>query len=152
MGLLRTLILSSFILLLLFEQPGVANAVLIHNSVTNSDIDTNKPMTPQFNSIFQYQKTHLSAEQYRNTTEGLGRMIENTTNACSSPFAAFFPQAQRACNFYVPFAYLLCQADVVKQSVFECSNPSPSDYIASHGIRNPEANVRYAFENQENHQ
>jgi hypothetical protein len=49
----------------------------------------------------------------------------------------------------MPFVYVVCQADIVKQSIFECSNPSLSDYIVNHGIRNPEANVRYAFENQQ---
>jgi hypothetical protein len=82
-------------ILLLLEQSDVANAAIIHSSFPNSDVDTSKPMAPQFNSIFQYQKTHLSAEQYRNITEGLGRTMENTTNACSSPFASFLPQAQK---------------------------------------------------------
>lgn len=63
--------------------------------------------------------------------------------------ASFLPQAQKVCNFWVPFVYVICQANVIKQSVFECSNPSLSDYISSRGIKNPEANVRYAFENQQ---
>jgi hypothetical protein len=131
------------------EQSNNANAVIMHINITNSDLDTDKPMTPQFNSIFEYQKTHLSAVQYRNFTQGFGRVIENTTNVCSNPIAMMFPQAQKPCNFYMPFVYVVCQADIVKQSIFECSNPSLSDYIVNHGIRNPEANVRYAFENQQ---
>jgi hypothetical protein len=75
--------------------------------------------------------------------------MENATSAYSNTIAMLFAQAQKQCNFYVTFVYVLCQADLAKQSLFECSNPSLNDYITSHGIRNPEANVRYAFENQQ---
>jgi hypothetical protein len=143
------MILTSAVLLLLLEQPGLANAVIIHINLTNSDLDTNKPISLQINSLFQYQKAHLTAEKYRNYTENINRLMENATNACTSPFAMIIPQGIKLCNFYIPFVYVFCQADVVKQSLFECSNPSLSDYIASHGIRNPEANLRYAFENQQ---
>jgi hypothetical protein len=134
--------------LFVLEQPHNADAVIVYNNITNSDIDTDKPIVPQFNSILQYYKAHVSAVQYKNYAQRLGQTIENATNACSNPFATIFPQAQKACSFYVPFVYVLCQADIIKQSVFECSNPSLSDYIVSHAMRNPEANVRYAFENQ----
>ena len=137
------------VLFLLLEQTKNTNAVIVHINVTNSDFDTDKPMAPQFSSVFQYYKTHMSDVQYGNYTEGFGRSIENTSNACSRPIAMLFPRTQKTCDFYVPILYVICQADIVKQSVFECSNPALNDYIISHGIRNPEANVRYAFEKQQ---
>ena len=135
--------------LFLLEQPKNTNVVIVHFNVTNSNFDTDKPMAPQFSLVFQYYKTHMSAVQYRNYAEGFGRTMENTTSACSSPIAMLFPKTQKACDFYMPILFVICQADVVKQSVFECSNPALNDYIISHGIRNPEANVRYAFEKQQ---
>jgi hypothetical protein len=147
--LLGLIILGSIMALFLLQQPKNTNAVIVHLNVTNSDFDTDKPMAPQFNSVFQYYKMHMSTAQYRNYTEDFGWAMENATTSCSSPIAMLFPQTQKACNFYVPILYVICQADIVKQSVFECSNPALNDYIVSHGIRNPEANVRYAFEHQQ---
>jgi hypothetical protein len=37
----------------------------------------------------------------------------------------------------------------IKVLAYKRSNPALNDYIISHGIRNPEANVRYAFEKQQ---
>ena len=145
------IIISSSIIMALFllEQPKNTNAVIVHMNITNADFNTDKPMAPQFSSVFQYYKTHMSAVQYGNYTEGFGRTMENTTSACSSPIAMLFPRTQKACNFYMPILFVICQVDIVKRSVFECSNPALNDYIISHGIRNPEANVKYAFEKQQ---
>ncbi|MFL6321642.1 MAG: hypothetical protein ACJ71K_07645 [Nitrososphaeraceae archaeon] len=45
----------------------------MHVNITNSDLDTDKPLPQQFDSILGYQRTHLSAVQYRNfrVSEGL---------------------------------------------------------------------------------
>jgi hypothetical protein len=140
---------SIMVLFLVLEQPKNTNAVIVHINVTNSHFETDKPMAPQFSSVFQYYKTHMSDVQYGNYTEGFGRSIENTTSGCSSPIAMLFPRTQKACDFYVPILYVICQADIVKQGVFKCSNPALNVYITSYGIRNPEANVRYAFKKLE---
>ena len=136
-------------LLLLLEQSNTANAVIMHSTVANSNVDTNKPLAPQFNLILQYQITHMSTMQYRNLTHGVGRFIENATNFCNSPIIMTFPQALKPCNFYMPFIYVICQGYIANRTIFECSNPSLSDYIVNHGMRNPEANVIYNFEIQQ---
>jgi hypothetical protein len=105
------------VLFLVLERPKNTNAVIVHINVTNSHFDTDKPMAPQFSSVFQNYKMHMYAVQYGNYTGGFGRSIENRTSGCSSRIATLFPKTQKACDFYVPILYVICQADIVKQSV-----------------------------------
>jgi hypothetical protein len=146
---LKPIVSSSVIaLFLLFPQvqPHISNAIIIHDYKSNTDLDTGKPIQPQYNSYFLHLK-NASPIQFRNFTQHFGSNIENSTTVCNSPIVSLFPKYQQLCDtVLIPVTYIICQSDEIKQSVFECSDPRLNDYLSIHGIKDPDAYLRYGLE------
>jgi hypothetical protein len=137
-GILIIFLLSSCITVLLFtSQKQVAFAILLH--VTNPTIDTARPLTPQINSVIEYDKSHLSPVEFKQKVQHIGQVFENITSYCSSSLGGL---VRSECNYFVSFISLACQGVLIKENVFECSNP----VVKNQGITDPGVYARYWLE------
>jgi hypothetical protein len=118
---------------------------LVPNSLIPGNVlDTEKPLTPQFETTIKEPKSKLPSEQYNEQLNFINNGIYTVVGLCSEPSTRI-----GYCDGAVSLTVLMCKGDTIKRDAFACTNAQHiiDGYLKDYYIIDPETQARTLLEN-----
>jgi hypothetical protein len=130
-----------------------ASATIIHDNMTNTDLDTSKPLPAQINVLLiaHKQSSSSSTQNYTAYINDLDTRFQSMASSCSNVGGLALAEGithkplQSMCNSGIALIYEFCQAEEFRKDAVICSDPEINDYLKTHNITDINAYAIYGL-------